>query len=267
MIEIVVERIRDSRSLAPVYVAGPSRIYSPIIDAEALIDTNGSFGQNIKQSLDVVSNRHPGLPVAFMTCDVLPAAGALQRLLAEYRRHAPCDLWFPIVPAPEERLPGTSAWKPRYRIVPEPGLPAVAILPGHLVVVEPPALRLEFIYNLFQIAYATRNRPIAYRRNVMLRKLVLQLLYQDLRHVLGLRLPSLTWNVVSAGVTAAGGLRRGTILRRELEHLLRKLFVKTPHRRRYPRRRIALSFIDELSIALDIDTEEEAQSITAAAAT
>ena len=33
--------------------------------------------------------------------------------------------------------------------MPEPGEAAVEILPGHLVVVDPGALRLEFLYELF----------------------------------------------------------------------------------------------------------------------
>jgi hypothetical protein len=264
LIELSIERARASGWFEPVYVTGPEAVYGTVVGSDVLIDANGSFGENIESSFATVCSRHPGSVVAFLTCDVLPEVETLQRMRALYESHAPCDLWFPLVPVEREKPAlGASAWKPVYRIVPEPGEPANEILPGHLVVTDPQALRLSFIYNLFQIAYATRNRPIVYRRNLMLRQLVLSLLYQDLLHILGLRLPTLTWTVITAGVSAAAGLKRGTIVRSVLEGYLRRLFVKRRHRRQYPERRIVIPFVDELSLAMDIDTEEEAQRLVA----
>jgi hypothetical protein len=262
LVELAIERALASGWFAPVYVTGPKAVYGPVVGSDALIDANGSFGQNIESSFEAVCSRHPGSVVAFLTCDVLPEVETLQRLRALYESHAPCDLWFPLVPVEREKpVLGASAWKPVYRIVPESGEPATEILPGHLVVTDPQALRLGFIYNLFQIAYATRNRPIVYRRNLMLRQLMLKLLYQDMLHILGLRLPTLTWNVITAGVAAAAGLKQGTIVRSVLEGYLRRLFVKRRHCKQFPQRRIVLPFVDELSLAMDIDTEEEAQRL------
>jgi hypothetical protein len=153
-----------------------------------------------------------------MTCDVVPEVATLQRLLALYAEQGPCDLWAPMVRVQQDDRPlGASTWKPRYRIVPKAGEPPVEALPGHLVVVDPEALSLDLGYKVFDIAYATRNRPIDQRRNVMLRWLVLGLLAADLRSPLVLRPPTLAWTLIRAGVAAAGELRRGTITCARLE--------------------------------------------------
>ncbi len=156
-----------------------------------------------------------------MTCDVVPEVLTLQRLLALYAEQAPCDLWAPMVRVQQDdRHLGASAWKPRYRIVPKIGQPPVEALPGHLIVVDPEALSLDLVYKVFQIAYATRNRPIDQRRNVMVQRLVLGLLAADLRSLLSFRPPTLAWTLIRAGVAAAGELRRGTITCARLDNLL-----------------------------------------------
>jgi hypothetical protein len=260
----VLDRARDCGCFDPVYLAGPERVFRQLVGSGTLVDTDGSFGQNIQSALETVCRHHPASPVAFITCDVVPEVATLQRLHSLYAEHAPCDLWAPMVRVHQDNGPlGASAWKPRYRIVPQSGEPPVEALPGHLVVVDPEALSLDLAYKVFQIAYATRNRPIDQRRDVMLRRLALGLLAADLRSLLGLRPPTLAWTLIRAGVAAAGELRRGTITRVRLENSLRLLFVKKRHRKLFPERRVVVPIIDDLSIAMDIDTEEEARELTA----
>jgi hypothetical protein len=260
MIEIIAERLQAVGCFEPIYIAGPAKAYDQVQCAAARIDANGSFGHNIQTSMELVRAAHPDRPIGFITCDVLPEIDSLRLLLEDYDRAAPCDLWFPLVQAPaeKERL-GASSWKPLYRIAPEEGEPAMQILPGHLVVLDPAALRLKFLYHLFQLGYRTRNRPIDRRRSVMVRSLLMQLIFQDLLHVLGLRFPALTWTVLRAGITAARELRDGTITRARLENFLREIFVKYRHRKRHPARRVVMPLVDVLWLALDIDTEEEAR--------
>jgi hypothetical protein len=262
MVEVIVERLRTVGSFDPIYIAGPVKAYDQVRCPASLIDANGGFGQNIQTAMDFVRAAHPDHPIGFLTCDVLPETDSLRGLMADYGRSAPCDLWFPLVQAPEEkeRL-GASSWKPLYSIAPEEGAPVMRILPGHLVVVDPAALRLKFLYHLFQMGYRTRNRPIDRRRSVMVRSLLMGLLFQDLLHVLGLRFPALTWTVLRAGITAARELRDGTITRARLENFLREIFVKYRHRKRFPDRRVVLPMVDVLWLAKDIDTEEEAREL------
>lgn len=264
LVEVVLDRARACGCFEPVYLAGPELVYGHLVGSGTLIDTDGSFAHNIQEALETVCRRHPESPVAFLTCDVVPKVSTLQSLHALYAESAPCDLWAPMVRVQQGEDPlGTSAWKPRYRIVPSAGEPAVVALPGHLVMVDPKALSLDLAYRVFQIAYATRNRSIDLRRNAMIRGLVLGLLADDLRSLLRLRPPTLAWTLFRAGVTAAGELRRGTITRARLEDALRILFVKKRHRKLYPERRVVVSFVDDLSIAMDVDTEEEARELTA----
>jgi len=262
MVEKVVQRLEASGCFGPIYLAGPARVYRAVDAAVERIDTDGSFGENIRASLEAVRVAHPGRPVSFITCDILPDADTLSGLMETYWEQAPCDLWFPLVRAPEDPgALGAFAWKPVYRIVPREGEPALPILPGHWVVVDPEALRLDFLYRLFQIGYSTRNRPINRRRIAMVRGVLLELLYQDLRHLLGLRLPTLTWSVLGAGIPAATALREGRITRARLEDAMRRIFVKYRHRRRHPERRILVPLVEGLSLALDVDTVEEAREI------
>jgi hypothetical protein len=262
LIDTVIERLRTCGRFSAIYVAGPARVYGESRGDATVIDTNGSFGENIEAALEHVHRLHPGRAVAFTTCDILPDVETLRRLMDLYAAVAPCDLWYPLIRLPDdrERL-GASAWKPAYRIVERSGEPPVSVLPGHLMIVDPAALRLRFVYRLFQIGYRTRNRPIAFRRSVMVRGLIGALLYQDLLHILGLRWPSLTWTVLHAGIPTARDLRDGRATSEQLEDAVRRIFVTTPHRRRYPERRAVLTIADGLSLALDIDTEEEARQM------
>ncbi len=262
--ELVRQHALDCGAFGPVLVAGPSRIYAPIVGAEAVIDIDGTFGQNVAAAIRQMQRSYPATPVGFLSCDLLPSPDLLGRLAALHAADAPCDLWFPMVRAPDsrERL-GASQWKPAYRVVPEPGAEPVGVLPGHMAIADIGGMRVDFLERLFDLGYRTRNRPVNERRRVMVSGVVGTLLYQDLRHLLGLRLPTLTWSVLTAGIAAAGELRDGCITRQRLERALRRVMFTSAHQRRYPERRVSTPIVDELSLALDIDTEEEARALGA----
>jgi hypothetical protein len=198
---------------------------------------------------------------------VLPEVATLERIMASYRKAEPCDGFLPMIRAPEDHAALASAYKPTYFVVPESDQPPVEVLPCHLAVLDVRALRMNFIYRVVRLIYRTRNRPIAYRRSVMLRGIMFELLFQDLRHLLALRLPNLTWTVLGSGLPAVRALKAGTITRAHLEDAMRKIFVTARHRRRYPERRIEMPVLEGLSLALDIDTEEEAAALADAPGT
>jgi hypothetical protein len=254
----VERRIRDSTSFGPVYLAGPARVYRSICPGVELIDTNADFGTNIDCALRTVQARHPRMPVAFITCDVLPEGATLDRMAANFRAAEPCDLWFAVVRLPEDRSQlGVSAWKPTYRVVLAAGQAAAETLGGHLVIVRPEALRLDFLRRLFRHTYATRNHSVAYRRAVVAQKILGSLLAEDFRRLIGLRFPGVTWSTIRAGMIGARKLRRGTITVADLECVLTDLLIDAGHVAERGRR-VHVAVVDELSLALDIDTEEEA---------
>ncbi|NIM26677.1 MAG: NTP transferase domain-containing protein [Gammaproteobacteria bacterium] len=264
LIERVVDRLGESGQFGSVYIAGPRAVYADHRAGAQIIDVTGSIDETVRAGIEAVSRAHPGAPVAMTTCDVLPDAATLARVMAEYGAMAPCDGFLPMIRAPEDHEAlGVSAYKPFYRVVPEAGAAPVEVLPCHLAVLDPQALRMQFIYRTLRLIYRTRNRPIGYRRGVILRGIFWELLYQDLLHLLGLRLPTLTWSVLSAGLPAVRALRAGTITRAHLEHAMRRIFVTARHQSRHPQRRILMPIVEGLSLALDIDTEEEAAALGA----
>jgi hypothetical protein len=136
----------------------------------------------------------------------------------------------------------------------------VAFLPGHIAITDPDGLREPFVYHLIQVGYQTRNRPIGERRGVMVRGVVRELLARDLLGLVRLRPPTLTLGVLAAGIGAAGGLKAGTITRRGLERALERILISRAYRRAHPGLGVRTPLVDVLSLALDIDTEEEARA-------
>jgi hypothetical protein len=268
LIELLAQRLEASGEFGPIYLAGPAAVYRVANLRLPVIDTDAGFGKNIQVAVEELLTKHPEEPIGITTCDILPEVDELKALMADYRDHAPVDYWFPNILAPEDPSElGASAWKPQYYIVPEPGQPKARVLPSHLVVFDPAALRLRFLYRLFDLGYRSRNRPIMWRRAYMLRQVILGLIIQDLRHLLELRLPTLTWDVVRYGILAARRLKEGTVTQAELEDALRHIFVKRRHRKHHPERRIRIPLLAQgMSLARDIDTEEEAQAIGATVA-
>ncbi len=262
LIDCVVERLEQSGLFAPIYIAGPQSVYADHRRSATVIDVTGSIDETIRCGVEGISREHPGIALALTTCDVLPEVETLARLMAQYRRSAPCDAFLPMIHAPEDHAAlGASGYKPTYRVVAQTGDAALRVLPCHLAVLDVGALRMNFIYRVVRLIYRTRNRPIAYRRRVMLPEIILELLFQDLRHLLGLRLPNLTWTVLHSGLPAVRALKAGTITRAQLEDAFRWIFVTARHRSRYPERRVLMPVMEGLSLALDIDTEEEAAAM------
>jgi len=262
LVQTIVNRLAASGAFDPIYIVGPAAVYADAGVTAELIDSDGNFGENIEAAIAAVTARHPGQPFAFTTCDILPEVGQLRGLMRQFGQDRPTDMWFPVVRAPRagDRL-GAFSWKPTYRLRSDSKEDVVEILPGHLALVDPDALRLEFIYRLFQLGYETRNRSITYRRNRMLAGVIGYLLRSDLRLALGLRWPGLTWGVLSAALPAVTKLRAGTITRTQLETALRGVLIRTRHQRRFPKRRIVMPIVDALFLAKDIDTAEEAKEV------
>lgn len=252
----LVERLRAAAGFGPIAIAGPARAYGALGLGADLIDTDGSVADNLRAAIE-----HHGLrpePLAVLACDVLPSVAELRQLRADYDRDAPVALWFPFVRVPEDpdRL-GVFAWKPKYHIAPAPGAPPERILPGHLAVFHPSSLRLPLLYRLLSLAYSTRNRSVAHRKRAMLRSVLAGLLGADLRRMVRLRPPTLTATVISSGLRLARLLRQKNMERGELERLIGRIFV----RREAPVRGIRHPFCDIVSLAEDVDTEEEARAI------
>ena len=147
IIDLLVERLRQSGYFDPIFIAGPAALYGQGRQGCRIIDTDSTFGNNIQAAIETVMQECPGRSVAFTTCDILPEEHELHRLMEDYYHHLPLDFWFPAILAPEENGElGASAWKPRYSVAPLPGAAPRTLLPGHLLVADPTAVRLPLVY-------------------------------------------------------------------------------------------------------------------------
>lgn len=254
----LVERVTAAEGFGPISIAGPAEVYEPLgLDAR-IVDTDGSVAANLRAGIEASERTSDGF-LAILACDVLPSAEELSSLRTRFEEARSCSLWFPFVRLPEDPSElGAFAWKPVYRLVPSGGSEAVRILPGHLGIFDPDMLRLPLLYKLLDGAYRTRNRSIATRRAVILRMVLLSLLAQDLKLLASLRLPSRTLTVLSSGLRLAGRLRVGSIEQAELEKLIGRIFLRTQVS---AGREIRYPIVDVISLAEDIDTEEEATQL------
>ncbi|MEE8142556.1 MAG: hypothetical protein V3T77_05610 [Planctomycetota bacterium] len=260
LISHVIERFQETGAFQPIVIAGPAEVYrqAPV----PVIDTNGSFGHNIRVAIETLRETHPEGPLAVTTCDILPELEDLRGLLEDYSDGRPCDLWFPLIRVPAGReLLGAFAWKPEYRIIPEAETEAQSVLPGHLIIADTKALRLSLLYRLVELAYRTRNRPIVDRRSTMLRRVFFGLLFQDLRNLLAFHPPTLTWTVVRNGLWIASRLQDGKITQNELETAVARIVMRRSYLRRHPERGARVPVLEGLSLAKDIDTEKEARQV------
>lgn len=263
LISHIIEQLEESGEFDPILVAGPAKVYRNATTRIPVIDTNQTLAQNVRLALETVRAEHPDAPVAFLTCDVLPTARELRTLLADYRRDPSPSVWCPAVAVPADREGlGAFGWKPGYplRLGSDE---VVTVLPGHLVIVRPGGLRLRFIYRLAQIAYRSRNRSISYRRSFMLLRILPELVVQDLLQVLALRPPTFTYTVIKHGLSAARKLKEGALPLDELELALSRMAVKSRFLTRNPKAGVRVPIVETVSIAEDIDTEEEARQVGA----
>jgi hypothetical protein len=132
------------------------------------------------------------------------------------------------------------------------------MLPGHLVIVDLWAFRLPLIYRAFQLAYQTRNTPVMRRLWRILSGVLIGLLGADLRDLFRFRLPAKTATAVWHGIALALELR-GDARQESIEKRLRGIFIRHRHRRKNPHLAGRIPLMPALSLAKDIDTQEEAE--------
>ena len=261
LIDVVIDRFRQTGHFDPIFVAGPADRYGATRGAAAVIDTDADFGRNIRAALESVVERLSPGAAAFTTCDVVPKVEELRVMLEDYRQHAPLDFWFPLIRVPRDgSLLGAAADKRQYRLIPAGAGEPVSILPSHLVIVDPRALRLALMYKAFELAYKSRTRPVFNRFVYITSGVFWFLVKSDLASLVRLRAPRLTFEVLWNAVLFSRRLGTGTITQAQVERHLHGLFGDPRHRRRYHRPG-RVPVLDGLSLARDIDTVEEAEEM------
>lgn len=262
LIELLVTRLEATEGFGPVTIAGPQAVYGPLGLPAEIVDTDGSVAVNLRAAIENHQMKHGDKPMGLLACDVVPTVEDLTELRNDYERDRSCAGWFPFVRKPEdEETLGIFAWKPSYSMQVDEGEDPIRILPGHLAIIQPSAFRLPLIYHLLDVAYKTRNSPVATRRWVMLRSILSGLILQDLKLLTVSRFPTLTATVVCNGLRLATRLRAGRLEVHELERLIGGMLLRHDYQIEHAREGIRHPIIDLLSMAQDVDTEEEAREI------
>ena len=258
---LLAQRLLATGGFGPVRVAGPARVYAQLCPELEIVDTDSSVGANLRAAIEHHRSQSAGA-LALAACDVLPSVEELRELRAEYERARPCALWFPLVLEPTDKsLLGAFAWKPSYRIAPARGEPALAVLPGHLAIFQPDALRLPLIHRLLDSAYRARNRSLLVKRAAMLRAVLWGLLATDARLLARLRAPTRTASTLAAGLRIVRELRRGELTLSGLEGAIGQMLLRRSQRRRSGAGGVRLPLVRLVSLATDIDTLEEAHAV------
>ena len=266
IVDLLLERVHATAAFGPIYLAGPASVYGEERQGVQVIDTDGTFGDNIETSISRAMEEHPSGPLALITVDVLPDVEELKRLLDDFENHRPLAFWFALIRSPDDpKQLGNSSWKPKYRIASEDAeaaktgaRDATTVLPGHLIIFEPSCWRLDIAFKTFALAFKTRNRAIGYRLFFIIRHIVLFLLAKDLGRILRFRLPTLSVVVLTHALVIGTKLRRGALTASEMADRFCRIFVKSKDQNRL-RGRIVLT--DALTLAKDIDTFEEAEEM------
>lgn len=259
IVQHLLDRMAPFDLFGPTVIAGPAAVYQEAGITAPLIDTDSSMGTNIQVAIETVRKDYPQGPIGFITCDVIPEPDDLTLMLEDYLS-TPTDLWYPLIKAPEAaEAMGASDYKPRYRLPPGPGAPAIPVLPGHLVIADTEACRLDFLYRLIDTGYATRNSSIAARRWKMVAHMLGAIGREELSALARFEVPSMTYRAVRYGLGTAKGLAAGTASVPDLENALDHLFIQPRWRKQFPERTVRTPILNAFSLAKDIDTEEEAR--------
>ncbi len=262
LIDVIIERFRQCGAFDPIFIAGPANRYGERRGVAHVIDTDADFGHNIRAAMESVVEQTSAGATMFTTSDVIPDPQELQTLVDDYRSHAPLDFWFPLIRVPEDPSElGASAHKRRYMVIPEGEREPVPVLPSHMVMVAPSALRLTLLYKCFQLAYRSRTRPVGARFLYITSGVLYFLLKRDFLNVFKLKPPLLTFLTIFNAALLSHRVGRGRITQRQVEMHLHQIFGNEPHRRKYRDRTGRVPLLDGMSLARDIDTEEEAQEL------
>lgn len=248
LVRLVRERLIESGCFSAVLVAGPKRVYEPIVPG-AVIDTDRDLGHNLRRIFAACkwSER-----LCIASCDIVPEASEVRAAIDLWKESGGADFWVPLIEIPPDL--GASAWKPKYGIKPEPGEPARLYLPGHVGVLNLRALRTGFICKMIALIYRLRNRELEHRRKVIFGLVVGDLLGQDLLNIFRLRLPTMTWTVLKTGWRLYSRLRKRQLSLADMENALTELLVRGNRRRRGA---VRFSPCNLVSLARDLDTVGE----------
>ncbi len=263
LIEVLVERLHACGAFYPIALVGPREAYAQLDLDVQWIDSDSSFGGNLRTGIETLVEQINPKQLGFTTCDILPTPDDLERLLDDFWTYQPTDFWMPQHPVTDPDELSSSSYKPRYGFVPEGSAEPIPTLPIHLVIADPQSARRHLVYEIFDMAYATRSRSVSRRRGPIIKNALGLLLRTDLKRLKQGQWPTLSARMLWHGVHIARKLRMGHISVNEMADRLRKIWMTDSHRRAFPNRRGRVALVKARSLARDVDTPEEARELVA----
>lgn len=255
----LIQRVCESERFTEPVLVGPQRVYRGLVDCE-IADTRGDLLATITGLTGLLTRRYPERPVAVSACDILPTAEDLRTLLDQsYAPHAASGLWWQMVAAEPEEM-GVSSWKPSYRLRLSPDEPLLNLYPGHLLILRPCAVRLDWFNRFLMLAYRYRNRSV-YERVVRITLRAMGLwLADDFRRAASFQWPG---RAVAAPWGIFRTYRKYCLQRLTVPELADELGrqVMTPDRLPGVEHPVAMAVTRIRSFAKDIDTQQELAEI------
>ena len=89
----LIERLRACGAFDPIFIAGPAKVYEPLGTGARIIETDGTFGENLAACVRALIEQVPGQQAMFTTCDIVPDPEDLRRALDDL--HPRADRWPP----------------------------------------------------------------------------------------------------------------------------------------------------------------------------
>lgn len=257
----LVNRIRGSRRFEEPTLFGPESVYRSLVDCR-VVDVDGDLAETLRAvHNEVLSLPDPTQPVAFIACDILPAANEFQQLMdTSYQPHAQSNLWGQLVAVDPTEM-GASSWKPAYSFPHEPGADPQTMYPGHLVIARPAALRMRLLNHLLQLTYRHRNLRLLSRPIPMIAKGLGQLIKEDCRNLLRGQMPVLSLSIPWQCLTALIQFHRGQLSVSEFSQTVMKVFVHRDFHGSAPPP-VVFSTTSITAFARDLDTKDELAELT-----
>jgi hypothetical protein len=257
----LVERLRQSDRFEEPILVGPRHIYDRKVDVE-IVDVTGNLATTLRCVRQFVRARYRlSSPVAVTTCDILPAPDDIRCLMETcYAPDQKCMFWGQLVEARPKAM-GASAWKPSYQLRTQAGQPPKNFYPGHLVIARPAALRMRLTNHLLQLAYRYRNWDMRTRHVPMVVHGLGRFVWEDLRNLASLRLPTLTLSVPYYCLRAYYRYRHQQLTVPDFEHHVGKVFLHRDFQGSAEGRPVVFALTGLTAFAKDIDTRAELEEI------
>lgn len=255
----LIDRYRQTDRFQDPILLGPREVYRDLVDCE-IVDVRGPLSTTLECLEQQVDCRWPSRqPIAVSACDILPSTNEIGELLASgYDQHPECQFWWEMIVSDPESL-GASSWKPKYRIRRTQESPPEPMYPGHLVIFQPDAVRLDVWVRIMALAYQYRNLPIRKRILPMLFRGLMTLAAQDTQNLTKGQFPILSVSIPWHFLRAFAAFHKGTLTIPKFEERIGRVLLHRAFRANS--NAVVVTLTELRSFAQDIDSIREYQAV------